>query len=76
MNTACSPAVRELAPDCAFIDNGPDGPIRHNPCGRVLKGRRLIGDEAEGVVLDVVHQAVTLLTAVNDGRPTCSATRA
>ncbi|MFI2913893.1 hypothetical protein ACG2OD_37450 [Streptomyces sp. PDY-4] len=58
--------VRELAPDCAFTENGPDGRARHKLRGRVLKGRKLAGEEAEWVVLDVVHQAVALLNAVND----------
>ncbi|MGA5207995.1 hypothetical protein [Streptomyces variegatus] len=58
--------VRELAPDCAFTEDGPDGRIRHKLRGRVLKGRKLTGEEAEWVVLDVVHQAVALLAAVND----------
>ncbi|MFJ8948374.1 hypothetical protein ACIRG4_35015 [Streptomyces sp. NPDC102395] len=58
--------VRELAPDCAFTENGPDGRIRYKLRGRVLKGRKLAGEEAEWVVLDIVHQAVALLTAVND----------
>ena len=58
--------VRELAPDCAFTENGPDGRVRHKLRGKVLKGRKLTGEEAEWVVLDIVHQAVALLTAVND----------
>ncbi|MFC4502507.1 MULTISPECIES: hypothetical protein [Streptomyces] len=52
--------VRELAPDCAFTENGPDGRIRHKLRGRALKDRKLTGDKAEWVVLDVVHQAVAL----------------
>ncbi|MFI2765680.1 hypothetical protein ACH5A3_43970 [Streptomyces echinatus] len=58
--------VGELAPDCAFTANGSDGRIRHKLRGRVLKGRKLTGEEAEWVVLDVVHQAVALLASVND----------
>ncbi|MFE3168948.1 hypothetical protein [Streptomyces sp. NPDC059224] len=58
--------VRELAPDCAFTETGPDGRIRHKLRGRVLKGRKLTGEEAEWVVLDIVHQAVALLATVND----------
>lgn len=58
--------VRELAPDCAFTENGTDGRVRHKLRGRVLKGRKLSGEEAEWVVLDIVHQAVALLATVND----------
>lgn len=52
--------VRELAPDCAFTTPGPDGRTRHKLRGRVFKGRRLAGDHAEWVVLEVVHQAVAV----------------
>lgn len=65
-NNPLPPVVRELAPDCAFTENGPDGRVRHKLRGRVLKGRKLSGEEAEWVVLDIVHQAAALLTAVND----------
>ncbi|MGP3978305.1 hypothetical protein ACTWQF_30730 [Streptomyces sp. 8N114] len=58
--------VRELAPDCAFTEIGPDGRIRHKLRGRVLKGRKLSGEEAQWVVLGIVHQAVALLATVND----------
>jgi hypothetical protein len=58
--------VRELAPDCAFTEPGPDGRLRYKLRGKVLKGRKLTGEEAEWVVLDIVHQAVALLRAVND----------
>lgn len=58
--------VRELARDCACTETGSEGRIRHKLRGKVLKGRKLTGKEAEWVVLDVVHQAVALLTAVND----------
>ena len=58
--------VRELARDCAFTEPGPDGRIRHKLRGRVFKDRGLAGDAEEWVVLDVVHQAVGVLLAVND----------
>ena len=58
--------VRELARDCAFTEPGPGGRIRHKLRGRVFKDRGLAGDAEEWVVLDVVHQAVGVLLAVND----------
>jgi hypothetical protein len=58
--------VRELGPDCAFTEPGPDGRLRYKLRGKVLKGRKLTGEEAEWVVLDLVHQAVAVLTQVND----------
>jgi len=58
--------VRELARDCAFTEPGPHGRIRHKLRGRVFKDRGLAGDAGEWVVLDVVHQAVGVLLAVND----------
>ena len=58
--------VRELARDCAFTEPGPGGRIRHKLRGRVFKDRGLAGDAEEWVVLDVVHQAVGALLAVND----------
>lgn len=77
MRTACwiviaylsgmrDPEVRELAPDCAFTEPGLDGRLRHKLRGKVFKGRKLTGEQAEWVVLDIVHQAVALLRAVND----------
>jgi hypothetical protein len=58
--------IRELARDCAFTEPGADGRTRHKIRGRVFKDRRLAGDEAQWVVLDVVHRAVDVLLAVND----------
>jgi hypothetical protein len=58
--------VRELAPDCAFTEPGDDGRIRYKIRGRVLKGRKLSGDEAEWVVLDIVHRAIAVLRELND----------
>jgi hypothetical protein len=58
--------VRELRRDCAFTEPGDDGRTRYKLRGRVYKGRSLSGDQAEWVVLDVVHQAVAVLLQVND----------
>jgi hypothetical protein len=58
--------VRELPRDCAVTEVGADGRARHKLRGRVFKDRRLGGDEADWVVLDVVHRAVDVLLAVND----------
>jgi hypothetical protein len=58
--------VRELARDCAFTEPGPDGRTRYKLRGRVFKDRCLGGDQEEWVVLDVVHQAVDVLLAIND----------
>ncbi|MGW9211262.1 hypothetical protein ACWGR4_30315 [Embleya sp. NPDC055664] len=58
--------VRELAPDCAFTGTGEDGRPRYKIRGRVFKGRALSGDEAEWVVLEIVHRAVDVLRQLND----------
>ncbi|WP_324783181.1 hypothetical protein [Streptomyces sp. H51] len=60
--------VRELGRDCAATENGADGRPRYKLRGRVYKGkdRKLSGDEAEWVVLHVVHQAVAVLREIND----------
>lgn len=58
--------VRELRRDCAYQAPGQDGRLRYKLRGRVLKGRKLSGDEAEWVVLEVVHKAVEVLKAIND----------
>ncbi|MFD6045205.1 hypothetical protein ACFWG7_28380 [Streptomyces koyangensis] len=58
--------VRELGRECAFTEPGADGRTRYKIKGRVFKGRKLTGDEAEWVVLDVVHQAAGVLKRVND----------
>ncbi|MDA8284930.1 MAG: hypothetical protein M0Z42_16925 [Actinomycetota bacterium] len=57
--------VRELSRDCAVTELGADGRTRHKLRGRVFKDRRLAGDEADWVVLDVVHQAVGVLLSIN-----------
>ncbi|MEU9141323.1 hypothetical protein AB0D33_36200 [Streptomyces sp. NPDC048404] len=58
--------VRELSRDCAFTEPGDDGRLRHKIRGRVYKHRKLSGDEAEWVVLEIVHQAVEVLRAINN----------
>ncbi|MFE1250556.1 hypothetical protein [Streptomyces sp. NPDC058766] len=60
--------VRELGRDCALIERGADGRTRYKVRGRVYKGRgrELSGEEAEWVVLDVVHRAVAVLREIND----------
>ncbi|MFI6963518.1 hypothetical protein [Streptomyces sp. NPDC050255] len=60
--------VRELDRHCAIIETGADGRARYKVRGRVYKGkdRKLSGDEAEWVVLDVVHRAVAVLREIND----------
>jgi hypothetical protein len=61
--------VRELRRDSAFTETGQDGRIRYKLRGHVFKGsqRALHGDEAEWVVLELVHQAVHVLLKINDG---------
>jgi len=58
--------VRELARNCAVTETDTDGRPRHKLRGRVFKNRRLAGDEADWVVLDVVHRAVGVLLSIND----------
>ncbi|MCR8574284.1 hypothetical protein [Streptomyces sp. Isolate_219] len=58
--------VRELARDCARTEEGQDGRTRFKNHGRVFKGRQLTGDEADWVVLEVVHDAVRVLQQLND----------
>ena len=58
--------VRELGRDCAVSEPGADGRIRHKLRGRVFKDRRLSGDEANWVVLGIVHQAVEVLLRANN----------
>ena len=60
------PEVRELAPACAVTEPGSDGRIRRKLRGRVFKGRKLSGDQADWVVLGIVHDAVAVLRQVND----------
>jgi hypothetical protein len=58
--------VRELGRDCAFTELGDDGRFRYKIRGRVYKHRKLSGDEAEWVVLEIVHQAIEVLRAINN----------
>jgi integrase len=58
--------VRELGRDCAFTEPTDDGRIRYKLRGRVYKDRRLTGEQAEWVVLEIVHQAVAVLARIND----------
>jgi hypothetical protein len=58
--------VRELRRDCAFTEPADDGRTRYKIRGRVYKGRSLSGDQADWVVLEVVHQAVQVLLEIND----------
>lgn len=58
--------VRELGRDCAFTEPADDGRVRYKLRGRVYKGARLSGEEADWVVLEVVHQAVDVLLQLND----------
>lgn len=58
--------VRELRRDCAFTELADDGRARYKLRGRVFKGRRMAGEEADWVVLDLVHQAVNVLLKIND----------
>jgi hypothetical protein len=58
--------VRELGRDCAFSEPGDNGRIRHKLRGRVYKDRGLSGEEADWVVLEIVHQAVAVLLEIND----------
>jgi hypothetical protein len=65
-NKCLPPVVRELRRDCAFTEPADDGRTRYKIRGRVYKGRSLSGDQADWVVLEVVHQAVQVLLAIND----------
>lgn len=58
--------VRLLPRECAVTDTGADGRTRYKIWGRVYKGRKLTGDEAEWTVLPVVHEAVNVLRQIND----------
>jgi flavin reductase (DIM6/NTAB) family NADH-FMN oxidoreductase RutF len=58
--------VRELSRDCAFTEPAAHGRVRYKLRGRVFKDRALTGDEAEWVVLDVVHRAVNALLRINN----------
>jgi hypothetical protein len=52
--------------DCAFIETTDDGQLRYKLRGRVFKQRRVDGEEAEWVVLAIVHDAVRILLDLND----------
>ncbi|WP_327749800.1 hypothetical protein [Streptomyces europaeiscabiei] len=58
--------VRLLGRECAFTETGDDGRVRYKLRGRVYKNRKISGDEAEWVVLDIVHQAVDVLLDLHD----------
>lgn len=58
--------VRELGRDCAFTEPTDDGRTRHKLRGHVYKDRDPAGEDAEWVVLEIVHQAVTVLQQIND----------
>ncbi|MFF8592885.1 hypothetical protein ACF061_15855 [Streptomyces sp. NPDC015220] len=58
--------VRELGRDCAIKEIGADGRTRYKIRGRVYKNRKMSGDEADWVVLDIVHEAVEVLKLIND----------
>ncbi|MDN5757063.1 MAG: hypothetical protein L0H59_00810 [Tomitella sp.] len=60
--------VRELAPDCAFTERGADGRARYKIRGKVYKGagRKLSGEQADWVVLKIVHEAIDVLRTVNN----------
>lgn len=58
--------VRELSRDCAVTETTDHGHPRHKLRGRVFKWRKLSGDEAEWVVLKIVHRAVEVLLELND----------
>ncbi|SPX82478.1 hypothetical protein [Mycobacteroides abscessus] len=60
--------VRELRRDCAFTATGLDGRIRYKIRGKVYKSNRrpLDGEEADWVVLEIVHQAIAVLCEIND----------
>lgn len=60
------PEIRELTPECAFSEPGADGRTRRKLRGRVFKGRKLSGDQADWVVLPIVHDAVAVLQQVNN----------
>jgi hypothetical protein len=67
-NNPLPPVVRELGRDCALTEQGADGRTRHKLRGRVYKGkdRKRSGEEAEWVVLGIVHRAVAVLREIND----------
>ena len=60
--------ARELGRDCAFTEPGADGRTRYKIRGRVFKGRKLSGDQADWVVIEIVHKAVAVLQQLNDDK--------
>lgn len=58
--------MRELGRNCASTEVGADGRTRYKIRGRVYKNRKLSGDEADWVVLDIVHDAMKVLELIND----------
>ncbi|MEU9321994.1 hypothetical protein [Streptomyces sp. NPDC048295] len=57
--------VRELSRDCAVTETTDHGRRRYKLRGRVFKWRKLSGDEAEWVVLEIVHRAVEILREIS-----------
>ncbi|MER7180375.1 hypothetical protein ABT404_13005 [Streptomyces hyaluromycini] len=58
--------VRELSPKCTFTEKIEGNRLRYKISGYVYKGRKLTGDEAEWVVLKIVHDAIGVLLELND----------
>lgn len=58
--------VRALTQDCATTTVSLTGRTRHKITGRVFKHRKLTGDNAEWIVLGVVHEAVDVLKEINN----------
>ncbi|MFH9612904.1 hypothetical protein ACH4MM_03890 [Streptomyces pratensis] len=58
--------VRDLRRDCARVETAADGRPRYKIHGRVYKDRKVTGEEADWVVLDLVHRAVEVLLELND----------
>ncbi|MFD4338388.1 hypothetical protein ACFWPP_14555 [Streptomyces anulatus] len=58
--------VRDLRRDCAGEEVAADGRPRYRIHGRVFKDRKVTGEEADWVVLDLVHRAVEILPEIND----------
>ena len=58
--------VRELTRECAVTEPAAGGRTRYKLRGRVFKDRQLPGEQADWVVLEIVHRAVGVLLAAND----------
>ncbi|MFF4174210.1 hypothetical protein [Streptomyces sp. NPDC001744] len=58
--------VRDLRRDCARVETAADGRLRYKIHGRVYKDRKVTGEEADWVVLDLVHRAVEVLLEIDD----------